>query len=90
MRLSALLLIAPLLVACGGEQSQADIPKIEHGIATGVRQQVHTRVTVDCPDQIEWKPGSDFHCFATDGQGRSSRVTVSMENDGGDWSWELG
>lgn len=77
------------LTACGGG-GEADIPTIQEKIEGGIHDQLGQRVTVDCPSQIDWEAGEEFHCFAEDGSGQSARVTVTMENDDGEWSWQMG
>lgn len=46
------------------------------------------KVTVNCPDQIDWRVGGDFHCIGKAG-GQRFGVTVSMENDAGDITWRV-
>lgn len=75
------------------EREPVDIDHVESEIEVGLAEQLGEDAgpySVDCPDSMEWEPGRDFHCFAEDGVGNSSRVTVTMENDDGEWSWILG
>lgn len=88
MRLG-LVLVSALLLVAGCSSQEADIPGIESGIEEWAAKQDIGRVSVDCPDSIEWKTGSDFHCVMTDKQGSSARVTVTMENDDGDVTWVM-
>lgn len=84
-------IVAAALLLAGCSSAEADVGLIEDEIADGLVEQVNARgVTVDCPDSIAWETGGEFHCFAEDRAGRSSRVTVHMENDEGEWSWVVG
>ena len=77
------------LTGCGGG-GEADIPYIEDMIASSYHDQTGQEVSVDCPDQIDWETGGDFHCFAEDDAGQGVQITVSMENDAGEWTWAMG
>lgn len=81
-------MVLALLADCGG--GEADIPGIEQNIEHGVAKQssYHGKVTVNCPDQIDWRVGGDFHCIGKAG-GQRFGVTVSMENDAGDVTWRV-
>lgn len=90
MRLGVTICLSVFLLAgCSG--GEADIPGIERNIEHGVAKQSGYKgtVTVDCPDQIEWKVGGEFHCIGKAG-GQRFRVTVSMENEDGDVTWQVG
>ncbi len=77
------------LAGCG-EPDRADIPGIEREIETWAAEQIGETVTVDCPSEIEWRTGGDFRCVMEDRQGTTAKVTVYMENDAGDYTWEVG
>jgi hypothetical protein len=81
---------AALLAGCGSGGGEADIPGIEQNIEHGVAKQsgYDGKVTVNCPDQIDWRVGGDFHCIGKAG-GQRFGVTVSMENDAGDITWRV-
>lgn len=82
-----LLALAPL-AACS--QPEVDTPSVEQRIERQIGRQVHDTVTVHCPDGVKWQTGGDFHCFARDSGGNQERITVSMETDGGAYSWQVG
>jgi len=69
---------------------EVDTEAIEDGVAAGLRDELGGRYVVDCPDSMEWETGEEFHCFAEDQDGQLARITVSMENDDGEWSWIVG
>ena len=82
--------LATVLLAGCGSGEEADIPGIEQNIEHGVAKQsgYSGTVTVNCPDQIDWRVGGDFHCIGKAGRQRFG-VTVSMENDAGDVTWRV-
>jgi hypothetical protein len=86
MKITGVLLAALLLAGCA-DKAEANIPGVESEIAAGLQEKVGGAYEVECPDHITWKAGGEFHCFATDSQGESARITVSMENAEGEWSW---
>lgn len=77
-----------LLAGCGGYTP--DMAKIESDLAADIKRQERVDVTVACPSKVDWKPGSDFHCTA-DGVLLMDpvRVTVSMENSDGEYTWTI-
>lgn len=85
-RMVGVALVALALAGCG---SKADIPAIEDEIEQGILDQAEIEVDVDCPDSIDWEAGGDFRCFAEASEGGATRVTVYMENDEGEWSWQV-
>lgn len=92
--LKRLLIGVAVLVAIYGAQhlfmgDELDIPALEAEIESGVLEQTGQRLTVDCPDSIDWETGEEFHCIAESRQGQRGRVTVTMENDEGEVIWEL-
>jgi hypothetical protein len=85
------LTVAAAMLALTGCSSgyEPDMSDIESQLQTGLKDN-QLNATVDCPDQIDWNTGNDFHCIATDKQGRTARVTVTMESDDGAYTWTLG
>ena len=82
--------VAVLLAGCGGYEP--DMAKIEKDIAAEISEQEDLEdVTLECPSEVTWKPGSDFHCTgdAMFLLADSFRVTVSMENDKGEYTWKV-
>ena len=88
MKLMGVLVAALLLAGCSGQS--VDTGEIEATIARQMQRQIDSggRPKISCPDDLEWRAGSDFHCIAKL-DGHSARVTVTMENDR-DWTWTVG
>lgn len=82
--------LAAVLLLTGCSADEADIPQVESTIEKWAVEQHIGRVSVDCPDSIDWDTGENFHCVMTDKGGETARVTVTMENDDGDVTWVLG
>lgn len=47
------------------------------------------RLTIDCPNSVEWTAGNEFRCTAEDGRGNQRTVTVFMQNGDGEYYWEV-
>lgn len=62
--------------------NDVDVPAMEAYIEHGLNEQFPDArtVNVDCPDDVEWKTGSSFHCVAYVNH-QSVLITVSMETD---------
>jgi hypothetical protein len=82
-------LVALTLTACGLNDLDIDMAAIEEEIEAGIVDQADLDVTVDCPSSIDWKAGEDFRCFAEADDGSRLRVTVYMENDEGEYAWQV-
>lgn len=83
-----LMLLIPfpvLLVACA---PSADIDAIEQEVRSGIQRQLGVMATVDCPSEIEWWVGGTFNCIA-DSSSERAMVTVTMQNDKGEYTWEV-
>lgn len=71
--------------------AEADIPAIEKMIKSGVLEQADVRATVECPSQIDWEVNDTFNCVVTDkSTGDVAMAVVTMENDSGDVTWQIG
>lgn len=81
--------LAVLLTACGGGY-EPDMAAIEDEIAADLSKQVDVKATVDCPDTMEWRVGDEFYCQATIAKEPAGRVSVAMQNDAGEYYWQLG
>lgn len=81
---------AAVLLASGCGGYDPDMAQIERELAAGIHKQEQVDVTVECPSSVDWKPGGEFHCTA-DGLTVIDpvRVTVSMENDDGEYTWTI-
>ena len=77
-----------LLTSCGA--TTVDIPVVEKSIEDGVRDQEDVEVSVDCPDEVDWKKGETFECDVKEPGGGTSKATVVMKDDDGNVSWKVG
>lgn len=93
----ALFVVIPLLVA-GGVYLFGDDERSTESIAAEIEASVREntpparrdiRVSVDCPDPVEWRVGETFRCVVAQGR-QSILVTVTMENDDGYVTWQAG
>lgn len=79
-----------LLTGCGGG-FQPDMAAMEDQLREELADQIGAnpeRLSVECPSSIEWSAGDDFKCFAEDKRGNRVGITVSMQNDEGEFAWE--
>ena len=84
---TVLAVAALALTACGKQTLNTD--KAEQVIADGIESQTGARnVTVECPADIELKPGDRFTCTAR-AQGKQAPVQVTQKDDQGNISWEI-
>lgn len=82
------------LAGCGGGY-EPDLPAMEREIDEGLEGQLDTQgikvqLVVECPRSVEWKAGETFKCIAEDQHEGTAVVVVSMQNDDGEWFWEVG
>lgn len=85
------LIAAPLLLLAGCGGQRPDMGEVENTLSGEIAEQVGVnaeRIAVDCPSEITWAVGEDFRCIAEDNRGNQVKVTVYMENDEGEFSWE--
>jgi len=76
-----------LLAGCDHEY-QINTRKVEHQITSDVEDQGITFAQVDCPDDIKLKVGGTFHCVVKDlGRDQQTLVTVTLENERGEYTW---
>jgi Domain of unknown function (DUF4333) len=74
------------LAACGTQQLEtADAEKT---IAKRLGEQAGTKVTVDCPDDVEIKKGDTFNCRAR-ARNDTAKVKVTQLDDEGNVRWEV-
>jgi hypothetical protein len=81
--------VTALVVLTGCGVSEVDIDVVEDDIVSGVKDQLGQDVTVDCPDQVDWKTGETFTCDVEDSDGNTREADVKMVNDDGDVEWTL-
>lgn len=85
-RLQLILMPLPLLLAACAPN--ADLDAIEQEIRSGIQKQAGVTATVDCPSEITWRVGGTFNCIAESGSERVM-ITVTMQNDKGEYTWEV-
>jgi hypothetical protein len=74
------------LAACGTKQ--LDTAEAERTIAKRLGDQAGTKVTIDCPDDVELKKGDRFDCNAKS-RNDTAKVTVTQLDDEGNVRWEV-
>jgi NAD(P)H-hydrate repair Nnr-like enzyme with NAD(P)H-hydrate epimerase domain len=77
---------AAALVGCGTQQ--LDTEEAEKTIGDRLGQQAKTKVTVDCPDDVELKKGDTFDCNAKS-RTDQAKVKVTQLDDEGNVRWEV-
>ena len=60
--LNKVIAVSALLVLTGCSVSEVDIDVVEEDITSGIKEQLDSEATVDCPDQVDWKTGDSFTC----------------------------
>jgi hypothetical protein len=74
----------------------ADTPYIESQIHDWLLSESDLNIEgahVDCPDNVRWRTGGEFHCVADvtgGGENTSVAITVHMETDDGEFTMTLG
>lgn len=86
----ALIAIAVAAFAAFSGQ-EVDVAMVESEIESGYAEQSGQRVSVDCPSSVEWDTGGTFKCAVTTRGGGDPLgvAVVSMQNDDGEWFWEV-
>jgi hypothetical protein len=77
---------AVALAACGTKQ--LDTAEAERTIAKRLGDQAGTKVSIDCPDDVEIKKGDTFNCTAKSKTDRA-KVKVTQLDDDGNVRWEV-
>jgi hypothetical protein len=62
---------------------------IEEQIASGISEQLGIEATVACPESMAGSEGSVFECVATDPNGDSVIVDVTVIDSVGGVTWEV-
>jgi hypothetical protein len=75
-------------IVSGCSDDPVDVAPIESELEKGYEDQTGVAVVVDCPDNVVWERGEEFHCVGETQDG-SDRVliTVFMDTDT-EWSWQ--
>jgi hypothetical protein len=91
VRYLAVLALAIVIAACGSSTPTLDHAKLVSEIHTWAvdKEKADPSVRVQCPDDIEIKAGSTFHCLLSAGK-QTARLTVTIENDKGYVTWVVG
>jgi Domain of unknown function (DUF4333) len=74
------------LAACGAQQ--LDTAEAEQTIEKRLGEQAGTKVTIDCPDDVEIKKGDTFDCKAK-ARKDTANVKVTQLDDKGNVRWEV-
>jgi hypothetical protein len=70
--------------------AELDTPYLEGEIESWAKENgVRGRISVDCPNSMPIERGAEYHCIMTAGDGTSVGVTVSVENDDGEVTWQV-
>ena len=77
---------AVALGACGAQQ--LDTAEAEKTIGNRLGEQAGTKVTIDCPDDVEIKKGDTFECEAKARKDRA-KVKVTQLDDEGNVRWKV-
>ncbi|MCH9814843.1 MAG: DUF4333 domain-containing protein [Actinomycetia bacterium] len=69
--------------------SQLDTTKVEEEITSGLAEQSNIDAVVTCPTNVAIEANTSFNCTATDNNGDSADVKVTMTDDKGNITWEV-
>lgn len=61
----------------------------EKQIGSGLEKQAGSKVTVDCPSDVDAKAGATFTCKVKTAAGDTGTVKVTQKDDEGNISWAL-
>ena len=77
---------AVALGACGTQQ--LDTAEAEKTIGNRLGEQAGTKVTINCPDDVEIKKGDTFNCQAK-ARNDTAKVKVTQLDDEGNVRWRV-
>jgi predicted component of type VI protein secretion system len=77
---------AVAVAGCGSQQ--LDTEEAERTIADRLGKQAGTKVTIDCPDDVEIKKGDTFNCEAK-ARNDTAKVKVTQLDDEGNVRWKV-
>jgi hypothetical protein len=80
--LTAAVLVAPLLSACGSSTPALNTVTVQRSIAASILTQRHLHATVHCPSDVPRQAGLTFTCTATI-DGRSYPFAATEVDDSG-------
>ncbi|HEX2233837.1 MAG TPA: DUF4333 domain-containing protein [Thermoleophilaceae bacterium] len=78
--------VAAALAGCGSQQ--LDTAEAERTIADRLGKQAGTKVTINCPDDVEIKKGDTFTCDAK-ARKDTAKVKVTQLDDEGNVRWQV-
>ena len=86
----AVLVAAALVAYAFWPAGALDTPVLEREIESWAADELDaTTPEVDCPDSMPIDAGAQYHCILTSA-GDTVGVTISVENDDGEVTWQLG
>lgn len=87
--LVVIVIMTPMINAAITSGSVFNRAKVQSNIARGIYNQTGMPVTVNCPQDPPISPGSQFQCVATASYGSTSMVTVTIQDNTGDFTWQV-
>ena len=63
---------------------------VQATISKGLKAQAGVAATVRCPQDPPMNPGSQFECAAAAADGSVTMITVTIQDQSGDWAWQAG
>ena len=88
--LLVLLISAPVIGSVITNSETFNQAQVQAQIASGIQSQTRTAVTVSCPQDPPLSPGSQFQCIATEADGSTIPVTVTIDDRSGQYTWQTG
>lgn len=86
-RAAMVLSVALVAVACS---KTLDIGGLETQLANQLNTKLETTgITVDCPDDVKAKSGSEFDCTGTVSTGETLTILVTQTDGEGKVTWEV-
>lgn len=81
-----------LLTGCAGmlRSDPLDVSMVEREVEAKYSEEIGIVVDVTCPEGVEWETGGEFRCQLTSDDFAGTLVTVYMETDDREWSWQVG
>jgi Domain of unknown function (DUF4333) len=90
MRTRTLVVVCCLAAFAGGCTKTLDSSGVESQVKAAIEERLgESRMTVDCPDDIEVKAGATFTCTATDPSGTTATIEVTQTDDHGHLTWTI-
>jgi hypothetical protein len=90
MQVRSILVAGLLALAAAGCTKQLDTAGLEDQLKTDLQERLGRAVTsVDCPTDVDAKAGVTFRCTAAGGDGSTTTIEVSQDDDQGHVTWEV-